>query len=173
MFVRDKNMKKIFGKNKGFTLFEMLVVISIIGIILGLISTSFSAAQKRARDSRRVQDLNGMQKAMEQYFALCSAYPGTLFGGGDPYADAWNSVAQPAGGLITPASCGTQTILTRWPSDPGINISGIYNYFTPAATWTTAVYCICTNMEVANASLQNSNATCTGAGTSYCVKNAQ
>lgn len=55
--------------NKGFTLLELLVVIGIIGILISLITVSFTSAQKSGRDSRRRQDLTSIQNAMEQYYA--------------------------------------------------------------------------------------------------------
>lgn len=64
-------------KQKGFTLLELLVVIGIIGILLSLITVSFSNAQKSGRDSRRRQDLVSIQNAMEQYYSKNSfVYPG-------------------------------------------------------------------------------------------------
>jgi len=67
-------------KNKtGFTLFELLVSISIIGILVAIASISYSAAQKKARDSRRMEDMNGIQKAAEMYYSANSyAYPAAL-----------------------------------------------------------------------------------------------
>ncbi len=62
-------------KNAGFTLFELLVVISIIAVLMAVISTSYSAAQKRARDARRRQDIKAVQKALEQYRAVHDRYP--------------------------------------------------------------------------------------------------
>jgi len=59
----------------GFTLFELLVVISIIAVLIAVISTSYAAAQKRARDTRRRQDIKAVQKALEQYRAINSTYP--------------------------------------------------------------------------------------------------
>lgn len=64
-------------KNKGFTLLELLVVIGIIGILVSLMTVSYSSAQRSARDSRRKQDLTSIQNAMEQYYAQNGyKYPG-------------------------------------------------------------------------------------------------
>ena len=63
-------------KKKGFTLLEMLVVIGIIMILVGMVSSSYATAQKKARDSRRKTDLSAIQNAMEQYYSICGyVYP--------------------------------------------------------------------------------------------------
>lgn len=51
----------------GFTLIELLVVISIIGILAGLSLSSYTGAQKQARDSQRRSDLNQYRNALEVY----------------------------------------------------------------------------------------------------------
>jgi len=56
-------------KKRAFSLFELLVVISIIGILIAVASMSYGSAQKKARDARRMEDLNSLQKAMEQYYS--------------------------------------------------------------------------------------------------------
>jgi len=51
-----------------FTLIELLVVISVIGILIATVTLSFSGAQQKARDARRIEDMNSIQKAMEVYY---------------------------------------------------------------------------------------------------------
>ncbi len=61
--------------SRGFTLFELLVSISIIGILIALGTVSFTTAQQSGRDSRRRSDVTGMRNALEQYYARYTAYP--------------------------------------------------------------------------------------------------
>lgn len=145
-------MKKM---QKGFTLFEMLVVIAIIGILLGIMSVSFSGAQARARDSKRIQDMNNLQKALESYYALCGSYP-TGYG---------------SGSLV----CGSSTILDSWPDDPKIASDGSWSYYNTANSPAnnTINYCLCAKLE--NTTNANYRSQCfSGTPLShYCVKNRQ
>jgi type IV pilus assembly protein PilE len=62
--------------NKGFTLLEMLVVIGIISVLVGLGTTSYTTAQRKARDARRQSDLKTAQQVMEQCYSVNSfQYP--------------------------------------------------------------------------------------------------
>lgn len=63
-------------KNKGFSLLELLVVVGIISILLAIVASSYSTAQKKTRDARRASDLKTIQQAAEQYYAICGyEYP--------------------------------------------------------------------------------------------------
>lgn len=68
---------KITTKNfKAFTLIEMLVVISLIGILSALALVSFTGAQKQARDVTRKSDLKQYQTILESYGNLTNGlYP--------------------------------------------------------------------------------------------------
>ena len=70
------NMKIRNTVQKAFTLLELLVVIGVIGILLSLITVSFTNAQKQSRDTRRRQDIVAIQNALEQYYSQTSfVYP--------------------------------------------------------------------------------------------------
>ncbi len=59
----------------GFTLIEILVVVTIIGIMMVVGVTAFATLQKRGRDARRRGDLQAAQDALEQYFSEKTEYP--------------------------------------------------------------------------------------------------
>jgi prepilin-type N-terminal cleavage/methylation domain-containing protein len=61
---------------KGFTLIEMLVVISIIGILATLLLANFNSARGRARDAQRISDMKNMQTALRMYYNDMEVYPG-------------------------------------------------------------------------------------------------
>lgn len=84
-------MKKLLPKSvknpKGFTLVELLVVISIIAVLSVIGFTIFTGVQKNARDSRRKADIDSIAKALEANYTSGSATPypvlaGTMFAGG-------------------------------------------------------------------------------------------
>jgi len=135
---------------KGFTLFELLVSISIIGIMVALAVVSYSAAQRKARDARRIQDMKAIQTAAEQYYSLSNYnYPGSYSGG-----DSWI-----ADGV---------TILASFPSDPK---GGVYSYSCSGGG--VDLYCCCAEME--NNLAGNSNGSCGFgvAATYFCVQGRQ
>lgn len=64
---RGFTLTKARRTESAFTLIEMLVVISIIGILASLASVSFSSTQKQARDTQRKSDLKQYQNALEAF----------------------------------------------------------------------------------------------------------
>jgi len=62
-------------KRKSFTLIELLIVIAIIAILAGIVVASTTGATKKARDSRRVSDIQTLQTAIVLYEADNGRYP--------------------------------------------------------------------------------------------------
>ena len=48
----------------------MLVVIGIIAVLVGMVSSSYSTAQKKARDAKRQGDLKAAQQILEQCYSV-------------------------------------------------------------------------------------------------------
>jgi len=144
---------------KGFTLLELLVTISIIGLLLGIGAVSFSTAQKRGRDSRRQGDMKAIQKSLEQCYSLDTKYPQT---------------AAPDSSLD--CADGTTTTMNQVPSDP--QSTGIYTYTVD--TDPATVYCLCAlleNLGTGNADTEGANGVCSWETTTdnnyFCVSNQQ
>ena len=88
----------------GFTLIELMVTISIIGILTAVIFASFDQARQQSRDKVRKADLKLLQLAVESYRAQNDQYPaqgcgtaGSDFagpgGGGSGFADCPDYIA--------------------------------------------------------------------------------
>lgn len=66
-------------KNKnGFSLIELIVVITIIAVITVVGVVNFTEANKKARDSRRMSDLEKIRIALELIRQVGTTYPTTL-----------------------------------------------------------------------------------------------
>ena len=72
------------SKNRGFTLIEMLVVISIIAILASMVAGTISVVRNRAKAALARTDIQGLYNAFEQFKLKYGAYPDwkdtTLFG---------------------------------------------------------------------------------------------
>lgn len=71
-----KALRKM-SDEKGFTLVELLVVIAIIGILATLLILQLGVARSRARDAKRIADVNQVRSALELYFDDNGSYPTT------------------------------------------------------------------------------------------------
>jgi len=59
----------------GFTLVELLVVISILGILASIALVSFTSSQMRGRDTQRKSDLKQISSALELFYSDYGKYP--------------------------------------------------------------------------------------------------
>jgi len=140
-------MEKIYRslKSYGFTLIELLVVISVIGILVAMGVASYSTAQKKARDSRRIEDLKSVQNALEQYYSDNNSYP----------------VDQASLNSIT------DYLPAGLPQDPKPE----YSY---GVAINSSGYTICAQTETGNGNADNINGSNYPNGTQYyCIKNLQ
>ncbi len=63
----------------GFTFIELLVVISIIGIVFAAGIVSYSAITIRSRDTRRKADLESIRQSLEICRSLTGSYPASIY----------------------------------------------------------------------------------------------
>ena len=68
-------MTKNNKQKKGFTLIELLVVIAIIAILAAVVIASTGSARAKARDAKRVSDLEAIATALGMYYSNNNAYP--------------------------------------------------------------------------------------------------
>ena len=86
---------------KGFTLVELLVVISIIGILATLVTANLNSARSRARDAQRKSDLKSIETGLRLYFNDNGTYP---IESALPWGDIW--------------TVGNTTYMQKFPQDP-------------------------------------------------------
>jgi len=130
-------------KFNGFTLVELMVVVSIVGILAGIVVAVLNPEKfrGRARDGVRMQDLAIIKGALEQYYAENNAYPPDIAGSLNGY-------------------------LSTVPADP-LSPSRVYTY-CPSAGSSPQQYDLCAVMEDSR-NEKNGMPSC-GGGT-YCLKN--
>jgi general secretion pathway protein G len=69
----------VTGKTKsGFTLIELIIVFTLIGILLGLALPQYKYATKKAREAVLKEDLYVLRKLIDQYFSDKGKYPASL-----------------------------------------------------------------------------------------------
>lgn len=125
----------MFKNKKGFTMIELLVVISIIILLITVGLTSFSATQKKGRDAKRKADLRDIKNALEQYYLSCGMVYPTLNPGDDFYPEI--SCDSPESGPVI--------ILPNMPLDPKTGTN--YVCQDTASTCNDSDYVICTDLE--------------------------
>lgn len=118
-------------KQRGFTLIELLVVIAIISLLATIVLVSLNSARQKARDARRVTDLNQIVTALQFYLDEYGQYPGNT----DNDCSGWDNgrVGGPdsADSFILPLQ--TAGFISRTPGDPTAtgNCNGyLYHFYS-------------------------------------------
>ncbi|MBP9715053.1 MAG: type II secretion system protein [Candidatus Pacebacteria bacterium] len=126
---KHKILQKFFP---GFTLIELLVVIAIIGILATAVMASLAFAREKARDSKRKQDAEQIDTAINLYIHDNGGLPPDL--GVPDCVDLNNSdIACVASSETNPANWAIlqtqlQPYISELPSDPCTNCSEIVTY---------------------------------------------
>jgi prepilin-type N-terminal cleavage/methylation domain-containing protein len=122
-------IKKIRKNKNGFTLFELLVSISIIAVLTAIAVVSFGGLNKKTRDARRMSDLEKVRLSLEAARQIGTTYPGGL-------ADLIN-----------------MGLLDRIPGDPK---GASYNYYYGRGA-DNYTYILCAQMEDVGSANTTSN----------------
>jgi general secretion pathway protein G len=73
-----KNFNIVNKESKGFTLVELLVVLSILALLLTLAVPRYFTSIEKAKDATLKQDLNTLRESFDKYYADNGKYPNTL-----------------------------------------------------------------------------------------------
>lgn len=68
-------MIKLSKSEKGFTLVELMIVITVIAILATIGVVSFTRVQAQTRDTKRKADLRALSTALQAHFTEKNAYP--------------------------------------------------------------------------------------------------
>ncbi len=118
-------IRKLNKTSKGFTLVEMLVVISIIALLAGVLLANLDSAQQKAQDAKRIADVKQIEIALRLYYDHnYSTYPEETTTGTE-YQAGWEVSFYPNFMEYL-----DQYIPTRIPKDP-INSGPTTNMFAP------------------------------------------
>lgn len=71
-------MRRPRKSQRGFTLIELIVVVTIIGILAGMAVTNVKYAQRKAAEAALRDDLFEMRKAIDNFYADKQRYPSDL-----------------------------------------------------------------------------------------------
>jgi len=129
--------------NKGFTLVELLVTISILAILMTIAMISYGNVQKNARDNKRKSDISTIQSALEQYHSDQGYYPTS------------SDFNIPV--TVTSLVFGTKTYLSKVP----FPASGTYSYTASSVSSPSVITCNNTTTRCINyclyATVENSS----------------
>ena len=68
----------MFRRRKGFTLIEMIIVFTLIGILVGLALPQYQSSLKKARENVLRETLFTLRKLIDQYYQDKAKYPASL-----------------------------------------------------------------------------------------------
>jgi general secretion pathway protein G len=124
-------MKNQNQSQKGFTLIELMVVISVIALLASMALIALQSARQKSRDAKRLGDMAQMNTGLALYFASNKGYPSSVAGvpqGLAPdFASTLPTAPQPPDGL-----CAT----TPYPAPiPGGNYGNRYFYYASGTSY--------------------------------------
>jgi type II secretion system protein G len=74
-YLNKLNLMRNCKNKQGFTLLELLVVVTILGILAAVGMGQYRTSQMKARDGQRKSDLSNITRALEMYYNDHGEYP--------------------------------------------------------------------------------------------------
>lgn len=112
----------MFNLKKGFTLVELLIVVSIIAILVLIAIALYRSQAAKARDARRKADMARIKVAVEEYEKDHNCYP--------PYVNCGIDSNQPIYPYLHDVPCDPQTNNAYHYEIPGISCNSWYRLYT-------------------------------------------
>jgi prepilin-type N-terminal cleavage/methylation domain-containing protein len=121
-----KHNQNLNYKQKGFTVIELLVVISVISLLSSVIMVSLVKARAKGRDARRLEDVKVLSQAIQLYIGDTGTPPP---GNNEAANDYFNYSSDPAGFITSLKSSNYITGAITGPV-PGtlLHTGNFYNY---------------------------------------------
>ena len=142
---------KLSAQCWGFTFLELLIAVTIIGVLTAIGTVSYVSTNKQSRDARRKSDLEQLRSALEMY-----------------RSDSATSIYVVSAGAVADSALTTLVsgaYISVIPQDPK-PVTGCTNYYYKN-NGSSATYCLCTCLESTTLPVS----TCSQSGYNYCVKN--
>lgn len=76
-------MGKIDHPRYGFTIVELLIVVVVIAVLATVGTVAYAGVQRRARDAKRLSDIQTIDRAIKAYYAVHGDFPNHTTGGFD------------------------------------------------------------------------------------------
>lgn len=112
----------VFNFKKGFTLVELLIVVSIIAILIVIAIAIYRSQVAKARDARRKADMARIKVAVEEYEKDHNCYP--------PYVQCGIVPAQPIYPYLNNVPCDPITNSSYFYEIPGMTCNSWYRLYT-------------------------------------------
>jgi prepilin-type N-terminal cleavage/methylation domain-containing protein len=144
-------MIKKISKKSGFSLIELLVVISIMAVLTAVLVANFVGARDRAKDSKKIQDMTSFKNALRMYYNDNQSYPGTVGNNiscsnlnisiGSSYMPGLSGIDSTCLYTLTSGDAFTATVQL----DSGAGANGDNSQKACGLTPTPSIYAICSN----------------------------
>lgn len=85
---------RVVRSKRGFTLIELVIVMTIIGILAGIAIPNYNRVLERVRVVRAIGEIEALGRSLEEYFNLNGQYPTTLAAIGVVPIDPWGNPYQ-------------------------------------------------------------------------------